>query len=136
MIHKISEYGLRALLYIASENRRNVGVREISEVLSNDIDISFSYLRKSMNLLVKKGYLHSVTGPGGGFSLSMDPASIFLLDLIRDLEGESVLNRCYLGTEECRKKNPCPFHTHWVAARERFHKSLKNATLEKMLQKP
>jgi len=133
MILKISDYAIRALVYIATVEKGYVSVKEINDALSDKSDISFSYLRKAMNLLVRKDYLDSVTGPGGGFLLKMDPKKIKMIDLITDMEGDSTFKRCYLGMEECREEQPCPFHHYWEKSREQFHSRLESLTLHDLV---
>ncbi len=114
MISKAMDYALRAIVYMARQKERNFfGVKE----LARDVKVSPSYLGKVLQGLVKKGYLKSITGPGGGFALAKSPNDITLMDLIVAVDGKRALRPCFLGRADCNDLNPCPIHDIWKESR-------------------
>lgn len=77
-----------------------------SEILNvNQIaDITHSsrnHLAKVMQILVKNGYLDSVRGPKGGFTLKGDPKKINLLEIYELIEGNLEEHHCGIETQQC-----------------------------------
>ncbi len=77
-----------------------------SEILNvNQIaDITHSsrnHLAKVMQILVKNGYLDSVRGPKGGFTLKGDPRQINLLEIYELIEGNIEEHHCGIETQKC-----------------------------------
>lgn len=77
-----------------------------SEILNvNQIaDITHSsrnHLAKVMQILVKNGYLDSVRGPKGGFTLKGDPKKINLLEIYELIEGNLEEHHCGIETQKC-----------------------------------
>ncbi|PKP04334.1 MAG: Rrf2 family transcriptional regulator [Bacteroidetes bacterium HGW-Bacteroidetes-9] len=77
-----------------------------SEILNvNQIaDITHSsrnHLAKVMQILVKNGYLDSVRGPKGGFTLKGDPKKINLLEIYELIEGNIEEHHCGIETQKC-----------------------------------
>ncbi|WP_242222708.1 Rrf2 family transcriptional regulator [Bacillus cereus group sp. BfR-BA-01380] len=58
-----------------------------SEAISERLDVSPSYLKKLMRLLVQAGLVESITGTKGGFSLARSPKEITLYDIFQAVEG-------------------------------------------------
>ncbi|PGE89413.1 transcriptional regulator [Bacillus pseudomycoides] len=58
-----------------------------SEAISERLDVSPSYLKKLMRLLVQAGLVESITGTKGGFSLARSPKKITLYDIFQAVEG-------------------------------------------------
>ncbi len=127
VISKAGEYGLRALLYMVSQQdtQEFISIREMSEQL----DISFHFLTKILQSLTQKGILRSYRGPNGGVAFQIPPGEIFLADLLRALEGNDFFTKCLLGLPGCGDKNPCPMHDFWKETKGSLQKELEQTTL-------
>ena len=66
-----------------------------------------------MTDLKKAGFLKSIFGKNGGYTLTKLPDRINLADIIRYCEGDTVFENCILREEPCDLANPCILHTHW-----------------------
>jgi len=54
-----------------------------------------------MQILVKNGFLDSVRGPRGGFTLKGDPEKINLLQIYELIEGSLEEHHCGIETQKC-----------------------------------
>ena len=83
-LSKKGEYGLRALLALAFVyDERTLNLREISK----QEKIPHKFLEQIMMLLKKTGFVDSVKGKYGGYSLSRSPKKITLGEIVRAVEG-------------------------------------------------
>ena len=83
-ITKKGEYALEALLDLAFlYGEKTVTLRE----LSNKNRIPYKYLEQIMMVLKRNGFVESVKGKFGGYSLARAPKEISLGEVIRAVEG-------------------------------------------------
>ncbi len=103
LITKDTDYAIRALTLIAKEKNKLFNVKEISKSLN----ISYSYLRKLLQILNKNKILFSVKGKGGGFKINKDPEEIYIKDLIKLFQKDIEIKNCYIKSKNCPNKNVC-----------------------------
>ncbi len=127
VLSKSSIYGLRALLYIVSQKTWNeyVSIRELSEKL----DISFHFLTKILQTLTQRNILESYRGPHGGITLKVPPDQIYLIDIVKILEGDDFFDKCLLGLPGCGEKAPCPMHEFWKEVKAKLRDEFETTTL-------
>lgn len=115
VLSKTSVNALRALIYLSAQEKRQgyTGIRELSE----ELDISFHFLTKILQVLTQEGILHSYRGPNGGVALARLPETILLVEVVRLFEGEDFFDSCLLGLPGCGQEKPCPVHDFWTKAR-------------------
>lgn len=132
IISRSGEYGLRALLYMVAHREEGtfVSIRGMAE----ELDISFHFLTKILQVLTQKGFLHSYRGPNGGIAFQISPENILLSDLIRALEGDDFFDKCLLGLPGCGERQPCPMHNFWKTIRAAFKEEFETTTLADMGQ--
>ena len=129
---KACNYGIRAVLYIATQkDRQYISIREISKKLN----ISFHFLTKILQILTQHKILVSVTGPKGGVALAHSTSETNLLEIINAIDGLGFFENCLLGLEECDNAHPCPIHQEWGDLRERIQSFLKDTSLAEMASK-
>lgn len=130
ILSNASVYGLRALIYMASKKSREeyVSIKEMSEKM----DISFHFLTKTLQTLTKKGILQSYRGPSGGIALTRSPESIYMLEIVKVLEGENFFDTCFLGLPDCGDEKPCPMHEFWAEVKEEFKQQFANTSLKEL----
>ncbi len=75
MFSKQVAYAIRCLVYL-SQQKEPVLIRDIAEATK----MPGPYLAKIINILTRKGILHSQRGIGGGISLLKNPESISIHD--------------------------------------------------------
>jgi Rrf2 family transcriptional regulator, iron-sulfur cluster assembly transcription factor len=128
-LSKSASYGLRAALYIARQAEQDrVPIKEISA----ELDISFHFLTKILQLLTRAGLLSSSTGPHGGVRLAKPAEEITLRELVEAVEGAEVFNDCLLGLHFCHDRHPCPVHEDWRPLREQINRYFENTTLARL----
>ena len=86
MLSKSSLYGIKALLYLASESKQDfIPINFISD----NTEIPFHYLTKIFQHLGKKGIIESQKGARGGVKLLKHPANITLGDIVNAIDSVS-----------------------------------------------
>ena len=80
MFSKACEYGIRAVIYIWSQNNKGLklGVKDICK----EIDAPEFFTAKILQSLAKQDLVSSTKGPNGGFYISEDQENMRLLDLV------------------------------------------------------
>jgi len=121
-----TDYGLRALMRLASDPDRSVSTEQIA----TEFAISRHHLTKVVRDLAAAGYVTTQRGAGGGFRLARPPRSITLGEVVRALERRHALVECFredggacVLTPHCRLKG------RLAAAREAFLRELDATTL-------
>lgn len=131
ILSKTCDYGLRAVLYVATRlDREYISIGEISEKLN----ISFHFLTKILQKLTDKNLLISFRGPKGGVKLTRPAGTITLLEIIQAIEGPDFFEKCLLGLEKCKDDNQCPLHQHWSPLRLQLKNLFQQNTLETMAE--
>lgn len=85
-----TDYALRVLLHAASARE---GLTSISDVAATH-GISRNHLMKVVNQLANAGFLRTVRGRGGGFTLARPAADIRIGDVVRATEPDLHLADC------------------------------------------
>lgn len=98
-VSEAASIGIHAMVLIANSDRNFMNVNEISDRTG----ASKNHIAKVMQTLVKAGFIHSVRGPAGGFSLSEDAKNISLLNIFEAIEGKINIKACPF------EKPICPF---------------------------
>lgn len=103
-ISKKSQYGLRAMVYLAKKCKKNefVPLKEIS--LKEEIP--FDFLEKIIALLEKENLVRGRKGYGGGYILGKSPSRITIFDIVKILEKTTPVNCVFCGRiKGCAAKN-------------------------------
>jgi Rrf2 family protein len=89
-----SRYGLKAMVDLAINSISGpVTIKQIAERQN----ISERYLEQVFSLLKKNGFINSIKGPHGGYSLNVKPSDITVERLLQALEG----NLLFSESQEC-----------------------------------
>lgn len=106
LITKDTDYALRALIFIAKNKNKIITAREISD----NLNISYPFLRKLLQVFNKNKILISVKGKNGGFYLSKKPEEIFLNEIIEIFQGKIDVKQCLIGKNKCPDIKTCLIH--------------------------
>ena len=120
-----TRYAVRALLDLNS-NFENTPV-SIKDIAKRE-NISERYLENIFHALKNAGYLNSIKGKGGGFSLNTPLNEINLLQLIETLEGELLIVECVGDNFTCKKDN-CQTSKLWSLINKKMKDTLSSITL-------
>lgn len=103
LISKKTDYAVRALMYLAREKDRVVPASEISK----KENIPDKFLKRLLQVLLKKGYLTSKEGKGGGVILRKKPGEIKMLDIMRTFHGDFQISQCMFRKDICPNRKSC-----------------------------
>lgn len=102
-------YAVTAMLDIALHRQRGpISVVDIAERQG----LSAAYLEQLLSKLKKSGLLTSVRGPGGGYQLDRDLASISVSSIITSVGDGVDATRCH-GAADCQDGVMCLTHDLW-----------------------
>jgi len=127
-----TDYALRVLIYLASNEERLATVQEIAE----RFDISRSHLTKVVNGLIHSGFVEGLRGKGGGLRLARPSAEIGVGDVVRQMEGEPVLVECFGEESQCVLSNNCRLKGALKSALKAFFTELDAVNLADLVGKP
>jgi Rrf2 family protein len=96
MLSRTSEYALRAVAFLASEQGRPCTVREAAEA----IHVPVGYLAKVLQQLSRAELVSSRRGLGGGFVLTRAPADVSVLEVVNAVDPIRRIVHCPLGLRE------------------------------------
>lgn len=131
MFSKACEYGVRAVIFIATQSLavKRVGIKEIAE----EIDSPIAFTAKILQKLVKGNIVKSAKGVGGGFMIDIKKLEdIKLIEIIEAIDGVSALKGCGLGLKDCSENHPCPIHDQFKVIKENITRMLESTTLGQM----
>lgn len=115
MFSNSCSYGLQAVLYLCA--REGPEAYTPIHAISDDLDISHSFLTKVLQRLNQKGIIQSYRGPNGGVALARAPEVLSLKDIVIAIDGEDLFTNCVLGLPGCGDAEPCPLHHQWEGVR-------------------
>jgi Rrf2 family protein len=126
-ISKKSQYGLRAMIFLAKNYKKNelLALKEISKAEV----IPFEFLSKIFWQLEKAKLIKSKKGIGGGYVLAKNPQKITVKDIVEILEDTVPVN-CAL----CNKKSKCISKNVWAKVNASINKALKSIKLSNLIK--
>jgi len=125
---KTTEYSLRILIYMAVEPDKQYS----SEMLKDNLEIPYRYLRKQLTRLVKSGLLLSKQGKSGGYQIARPLKEITLYDIVNAAGEKQSYHVCFFGFETCMFGEKCIMHDKWQKIQDSLNELLKNTTLEEL----
>jgi Rrf2 family protein len=87
-----------------------------------------AFLGKVLHPLCRDRWVRSRKGLRGGYELSVSPDRITLLDIVRSVEGEPLMD-CLLEDRACSCTTPCELHASWSAMRDQIVNYLQRVTV-------
>jgi len=133
VFNKETEYALRGLVYIQSQNTggRRPGITEIAK----EIEAPQFYIAKILQRLVRNGFLESLKGKGGGFYFDSGKPDLTLKELIMATEGGKTFSGCGFGLKHCDQNNPCPLHAQYAPIRDAILNLVTHETVQSLAAK-
>jgi Rrf2 family transcriptional regulator, iron-sulfur cluster assembly transcription factor len=130
MLSTSCKYAIRAAVYIMSQSRKHFrpGIKEIAE----EIESNEHTTAKILQVLVKEGLVSSAKGPNGGFFVQPDSKPVYLIDIVRVIDGDHFFFECGLGLKECSESKPCPIHHSYKGAREQLFNQFSTLTVQEL----
>ena len=131
MLSKKTKYGIKALTYLAKQEKKTpIPIATISK----SENISLKFLESILLTLRKNGVLGSKKGKGGGYYLLKEPAEIAMTSVMRILEGPISMVPCvslnfYEKCADCPDENACSVHNLMMQVRDNTLRIFKNTSL-------
>ncbi len=125
------EYGLRAMIYLASmAPGAVVPFREIARAM----EIPQDFLAQILKTLVNAGVVQSLRGAHGGYRLGRKAEAISFLDVIEAVEGPVQINVCLnqMGKDVCGLSPACTMYSVWKEAQEKMLEVYRAARLDRL----
>lgn len=132
MLSRKTKYGIKALTYIAREQREDALV-QIGTIAESE-NISQKFLESIMLTLKKAGFVSSRKGKGGGYQLRREPKDIKMVEVMRVLEGPVAMLPCvslnyYERCADCKDEDACSVHSLMIQIRDNTLLVLEKNTL-------
>lgn len=131
LLSDASEYGLRAVVWLAQRPGSTQKVREIAEATR----ASPGYLVKVLQSLAKVGILSAQRGAHGGFTLERDPRTLSVLDVINAIDPIERIRTCPLGIES-HGAALCPMHRRIDDAMAQIECGFAQSTIHELMTEP
>lgn len=130
MISQTAEYALRAMVFLAEQDRA-LTIGAIASVTQ----VPQGYLSKVMQNLAKSGLVVSQRGLGGGFSLARPSEEITVFDILQAVDPISRITRCPLDNP-AHKHNLCGLHRRLDDAAAHLERTFRECSLAELNAQP
>jgi Rrf2 family protein len=129
-ISKKIEYGLRAMLFLASLPRSQaVPFREIAERM----EVPKDFLAKILKTLARERLVLAERGAHGGYRLARAASEISFLEVIEAVEGPVHVNVCTdTHSAGCNLSATCSMFSVWRLGQEKMLEVYRNTKLDKL----
>jgi Rrf2 family protein len=137
MISMKTKYALKALAVLAES--RNRGALQIAELASGE-NIPKKFLEAILLTLRNQGVLASKKGPGGGYTLAVEPAALTIGKIVRTFEGDLAPVQCLGDTSparcaECADMGTCGVRLVMAEVKTAVSAVLDRTTLADMIER-
>lgn len=120
------EYALGALQYLGTHPNDSFSAREISEQL----DIPYEFLSKTMQQLARFGLVNSNQGVKGGYRLTNPPENIKFTDILKALDEDAGIVTCFAEDDEtCKRSSICLIKSPMSLIQSRIDEIIASTTL-------
>lgn len=123
-------YGTRMMLDLAAHHDQ--GPTPLREIAKRQ-DLSVKYLEQLIIPLKAAGFIRSVRGARGGYTLARKPDKISVGQIIETLEGGLSLVDCVADPEICEREPQCLTRDIWLRMSERLLEELSSLSLRDVL---
>lgn len=127
LISSKGRYALRLMVYMAqaSDGSDTVALRKVA----SSEGLSLKYLEQLARSMVGAGYLRSVRGREGGYTLAVDAASISAGDVLRAAEGQNATVACAGLEDGCPRESICSTVSFWAGLDDVIDEYVDGVTL-------
>lgn len=135
MVMKIStkgRYALRLMIDLAQHDRNTcIALKDIAERQN----ISMKYMEQITSLLCKAGFLKSIRGAQGGYTLARESNTYTIGSILRVTEGNLAPVSCLENeTNLCARVDFCPTLSFWQGLEKVINDYTDSVTLEDLVQ--
>lgn len=126
-----SQYGLRAMIFLAKNKGKFFSSREIARAEK----IPFEYLEKILSKLEKAGLVVAKKGSKGGYFLAKDPKKITIGQITKALQERLDLVKCLSEKSYCPLLKKCLAKKFWQRLKKSINLALNSITLASLIKK-
>lgn len=130
MLQRTAEYALRVAIALA----RHPGQPSTSGQVAKATRVPPRYLYKVLQALIRADLVRSQPGPGGGYTLAVEPDRTTLLEIVAAIEPVTRIRSCPVGLKS--HSDLCPLHQRLDQAYAAIEEALGNVTLGEVLRAP
>jgi Rrf2 family protein len=125
------EYAILALQYLAQRDGTLVAVKEIS----SELEISFEFMSKTFQSLIKAGIVGSQKGARGGYFLTVAPSDLTLGMVIDALDSRPSLVDCTdpSGKGKCEREETCTIKNPITTIQSEINKLFDQMTFKDLI---
>ena len=137
MLSKKTKYAIRALIALGEHfGGESMNILTISQKEK----IPKKFLEQILLEMRNAGFLFSIKGAGGGYSLLKNPAEINLVQVMRLTGGPIAQLPCvslnfYRRCEECKEEATCGIRATFMSVRDATLKILSETTIADLIRK-
>lgn len=128
-LSKKIEYAILAMQYMASHGSEKATAKELSE----ELNISFEFLSKALQSLMKAGLAESIQGIKGGYRLARPPEEISVADVITAMENRIGIVECIQkGKDGCGRAEDCTIRIPMVHLQKKIETIFDSTTIAEL----
>ena len=131
LLSKSCEYAIRAAVYVAYTS--NLGKKASIVEIADAIGSPMHFTGKILQTLSRKQMLLSAKGPNGGFYFN-NQQQVFLIDIIRAIDGNDLFTACAMGLKTCSDSQPCPMHEQIKPVKDQLLAGFSKKSLNEMVK--
>jgi len=137
LLSKKTKYAIRALIALGKQfEGDSMNILSISQ----NEKIPKKFLEQILLEMRNAGFLYSIKGAGGGYSLLKDPKEINLVQVMRLTGGPIAQLPCvsinfYQKCEECKDEETCGIRATFMSVRDATLKILSETTIADLIAK-
>lgn len=122
-----TDYAIRIIIYMAQHGTQRTTAKQAAKQLG----ITYSYFNKVATKLRMTGFIESIQGPKGGYSLVKKAEDITLYDIVESMEGSIRINRCLDEDNFCSRNatNVCPIHKVFESLQSQIIRELRSVRI-------
>lgn len=130
MLSTSCKYAIRAAVYLWANTNEisKAGIREIAE----EIQANEHTTGKILQLMAREKIISSAKGPNGGFFISSKAKPVYLIDIVKVVDGVHFFFECGLGLQKCSERKPCPIHFTYKISREKLFNEFSSITVQEL----
>ena len=125
-------YGVRLMFDLALH--AGYGPVTLKDIAARQ-EISEKYLSNLILVLKNAGFVHSVRGSQGGYTLARPPRDITLKEILLVLEGSMCLVECSEKPLLCQRSEECLMRDVWSEVTGKMLDALESFTLEGLMER-
>ena len=132
------DYAIKSLVYLAARYIRERGADSYSQIqeISKDQDIPEKFLEQILLSLRNAGFVRSLRGKNGGYTIARDPEEIKLGDIIRLIDGPLAPIACVSRSayQKCDFEPRCVLKPIWARVNDAISGIVDNINFRQLVE--